>query len=197
MQNTIEKDIIFLLDESGSMDIMGKEPVQAVNNFINEQKAVLNSNPNFSLYTFNVKVTNVFNNIPISEVPEFSNYEPSNMTSLYDAIGEAITNKKKTERYTNVICVILTDGLDNASDMYTASDIKKLVKKMEDTYKWTFIYLGANQDAFAVGNTIGIKHCDNFKCIPGEIISVSKKLSNIVSNYRVSSLESPYTIKLS
>ena len=33
-KETIIQDIIFILDESGSMSSMGKEPVQAVNNFI-------------------------------------------------------------------------------------------------------------------------------------------------------------------
>ena len=38
-QEQITQDIVFILDESGSMSSMGNEPVQAVNSFIESQKS--------------------------------------------------------------------------------------------------------------------------------------------------------------
>jgi len=53
------------------------------------------------------------------------------------------------------ICVIVTDGYENASMEYNHDKIKNLIKKCEDD-NWSFIYLGANQDAFTVGSSLGI-----------------------------------------
>jgi hypothetical protein len=51
--------------------------------------------------------------------------------------------------------IILTDGVENSSHTYTKSHLKDLIEaKMKDG--WTFVYLGANQDAFAEAGSIGI-----------------------------------------
>jgi hypothetical protein len=65
----IVQDIIFLLDESGSMDTMGKEPVQAVNKFIEDQKSILGDDgATFSLWKFNSTVTKLIDDIPLKDV---------------------------------------------------------------------------------------------------------------------------------
>ena len=38
-------DIIIILDESGSMEVMGNEPIQAMNLFINKQKELEGVSP--------------------------------------------------------------------------------------------------------------------------------------------------------
>ena len=55
----------------------------------------------------------------------------------------------------------MTDGLENASREYKLNDIKKLIKKCEDD-DWNFIYLAANQDAFAVGSSFGVSAGNTF-----------------------------------
>ena len=48
-----------------------------------------------------------------------------------------------------------TDGLENASREYTKSHIHDLIEqKTKDG--WVFVYLGANQDAFAEAGSLGI-----------------------------------------
>jgi hypothetical protein len=187
-QEQITQDIIFILDQSGSMSSMGDEPVQAVNSFIESQKKTLTEdNSTFSLWTFNTKVTKVFDDVPLQQVTEFTNFCPSDMTALYDAIGEAINTKKQKAKHDNVVCVILTDGLENSSQEFSAKNIRDMIKDMEDNHNWKFIYLGANQDAFAVGGNMGMKHCAEYRCAVGEMIGITREVSEAISSYRSSS----------
>jgi len=51
--------------------------------------------------------------------------------------------------------IILTDGHENASIEYTKAHVKDLIEQKQKD-GWTVIYLGANQDAFAEGGSLGI-----------------------------------------
>src|SRR6478735_577070 len=51
----------------------------------------------------------------------------------------------------------MTDGMENASKEFTHAAIKALVTEREETFGWTFLYMGANQDAIEVGESIGVK----------------------------------------
>lgn len=53
------------------------------------------------------------------------------------------------------IVVIVTDGQENASREHTYADVTRLTSEYEEK-GWTFIYLGANQDAWATGLTLGL-----------------------------------------
>jgi uncharacterized protein with von Willebrand factor type A (vWA) domain len=55
----------------------------------------------------------------------------------------------------SAIC-ILTDGHENASREYRADAIKPMIEHAEKN-GWAFVYLGANQDAFAVASAYGIQ----------------------------------------
>lgn len=157
---TIPFSIVFILDKSGSMENMGKEPVDGLNNFYKEQ----NENGKFfsTLILFNHKSEIIHENIEGESVKrlEYSDYKPDGMTALYDAIGHGIT-KQESVKKENVIFVILTDGHENSSREYNRKEIKEKINKAEKEYGWKFIYLGANQDSFEVGNSIGIStSCD-------------------------------------
>ena len=187
-KSNIVQNIIFLLDESGSMNSMGQEPVQAVNKFIQEQKTSLEDDgATFSLWKFNSTVKKVIDDIPLKDVGEFIDFLPNDMTALYDAIGNAITTKKNKSNYDNVICIILTDGLDNSSVEYNLVNINSMIKEMETQHNWKFVYLGANQDAFEVGSKMGMAHCANYRCEPGEMLNVTRAVSDSVSSYRCQS----------
>ena len=188
MTDKITQNIIFILDESGSMSSMGTEPVQAVNKFINDQKAAMGDDgATFSLWKFNSTVVKLLDDVPLKDVQEFSDFVPKDMTALYDAIGHAIDTKKKKESFENVVCIILTDGLENSSSDYSAANIRSMIKDMEDNHNWKFVYLGANQDAFLVGGNIGVGRCAQYTCAPGEMIGITREVSEAVTSYRVNS----------
>ena len=49
----------------------------------------------------------------------------------------------------------MTDGAENASHRFNNNQIKEMVAAAEKA-DWTFTFLGANIDAFAVGSTFGM-----------------------------------------
>lgn len=189
-RNMTTTDIIFLLDESGSMINMGTEPVGAINAFIKEQQNVLgNKGTTFSLWKFNTNVTKVYDDIPLLQVGKFSDFNPDSMTSLYDAIGLAITTKLEKDKKDNVIMVILTDGIDNSSQQYKRTKIKDMINRVEKDHSWKIIYMGANQDVFAVGNDLGLNggSCHQYDGTPRDMRVLTSKISADVADYRVTS----------
>lgn len=106
-----------------------------------------------TLTKFSSNNTNViYRNKNVKNVPKLSNetYIPNGMTPLYDAIGKTVKKEKG-----NNLFIIITDGHENASREYKLSDITKIIKDCEKL-GWTFIYLGADQDAWANAKGYGL-----------------------------------------
>lgn len=181
------KDIIIILDESGSMVDMGDEPIQSLNNFISEQKKIVDDSK-FTLWKFNTTYSNIFDDVLLQNVVKFKDYNPSGMTALYDTIFKAINTKLKKHNHNSVICVIITDGVDNSS-IKKASEIKSLINMMENEYKWKFLFFGANIDTFTEGSKVGVSnnYCTTFKSTPqsfrGAVEMASQKVSSIRQQY--------------
>jgi hypothetical protein len=184
-QENNSTSIVFVMDASGSMETMGDEPIQGLNNFYIKQKE--SGAFTSTLVFFNENVTFHHKNVTGNDVPHLTNkdYNRGGMTALYDAIGKSIEYQKsiKTE---NVIFVILTDGLENASREYSKETISKMTKKMEKEHNWLFMYLGANQDSFAVSAGLGIHNSANYDYSPlgcSQIMrSISENVARCVSN---------------
>ena len=151
--------VMFIMDGSGSMHSMGSEPLNGLNNLIKKQKE--SGDFLFSLVVFDNLPSIVFNNVNGNDIPIMTTFhydaENGGGTALNDAIGFSINLQKKTKTK-NVIVAILTDGLENASSNFNNDQIKLMITEMTEIYKWTFMYLGANQDAFKVGRNLGIKN---------------------------------------
>lgn len=183
------RSIIFVMDESGSMRSMDNEPIDAINNFIEEQRK-FNPNIPFTLYLFNDKVRKIYDNKALSTINKFTDYNPQDMTALYDAIGTAITDKLNTRDTNDVMFVIITDGEENASRKYrTQHTISKIIEKVEKEYNWQVRFLGANIDVFGTGNSLSIKrrHCRVYNqgeqgSFSGIMRDMSQEISEGISN---------------
>ena len=178
--NSESTSIVFVMDASGSMETMGDEPVQGLNNFYAKQKE--SGDFTSTLVFFNENVTFHHKNIVGKDISILKNkdYDRSGMTALYDAIGKAIEYQKSINTE-NVIFVILTDGLENASREYKKETILKMIKKMEKEHKWLFMYLGANQDSFAVSEGLGINNSANYDYSPLGCMQAMRSISDNVS----------------
>ena len=187
---TIIYDIITIFDQSGSMAHMGNEPLEALNNFVTEQKESSVDTATFTLWQFNHEISLKIDDLPIKEVGIITDYKPSGMTALFDAIGNAIQTKMQKSKKDYVICVIITDGVENSSKEFTGkSQIQQLIKNAEEKHHWKFVYLGANQDAFSVGENMGIYRscCAQFEPVDGGLLRVTRAVSQNVASYRQAS----------
>ena len=150
--------IVMVLDRSGSMHSLISDTVGGFNRFIEDQKNDDSDETVVSLIQFNSNVEKTFINKPVSDVPvlDEDNYKTYGSTALLDALGNAILESKKDlEKDEMVIIVVITDGQENCSREYTNESIKKLVADCENNLGWSFIYLGANVDAFSEAGKMG------------------------------------------
>ena len=89
-------------------------------------------------------------------------YRPGGCTALVDAVGGAIKHIETIHKYIrkedvpeNTIFFITTDGMENASRIYSSTELKQMIerKKEED---WEFIFAAANIDAVETAKMYGI-----------------------------------------
>lgn len=142
---------IFLLDRSGSMETCWDDTIGGYNSFVKDQAEFGGT---MTLVQFDHEYIVTYSKTPMSEVVPLSRetYKPRGSTALLDAIGRTI--KEWTGEAAPTV-IILTDGIENSSHNFTKAHIKDLIElKTKDG--WQFVYLGANQDAFAEAGSIGI-----------------------------------------
>lgn len=172
-------NIVFLLDETGSMESCKSDTIGGFNQFLKDQQKGKN-NIKFSLTLFNSsKIEKKYTNENIKNVEPLSenNYKPSNLTPLWDAIGTTINELPKTK---NVLFVILTDGQENSSKEFKPDTVKNMIKENKKN-GWNFLFLGADLDTFSDAHNIGIDM--NFKIDKVNMKGAYRSLSNTVTNY--------------
>lgn len=149
-----------ILDRSGSMQVRRDATISGYNEYIKGLRADNETKYNVSLTQFDLTgfspaLTVSYLDKPLAEVPDLDHatYEPRGSTPLYDAIGETI--RRVTANGRAVITVIITDGEENASTEFDNAKIKALIAEKEKE-GWTFVFLGCDIDAYAVGGAIGM-----------------------------------------
>ncbi len=150
-----------LIDQSGSMAGTRQSTVDGINEYVNSLKED-GGKYKVSLTMFDsignseLRLDKPWDDLYIDDVPELKleDYNPSGMTPLQDAFCTTLKSIKdrKDQKY---LFVVLTDGAENTSKEYSAEDMKKLKAEKEKQENWTFVYLGANQDAFATSANYG------------------------------------------
>jgi hypothetical protein len=140
-----------------------------------------------SLTLFDNEIIHMYKK-PISGVVPLSrnNYIPRGSTALLDAIGYIIKQVPNDE--IKPILVILTDGFENSSKLYTKLHINDLITEKRKL-GWEFIFLAANQDAIATASEIGIGEMSaltfNTENVSGAFRSVSSAVSRTRTGARV------------
>ncbi len=150
--------VTLIFDESGSMQSCKGAALAGFNHYL----ANLREEPadtRFTLTLFNAGKTEVrYQSVPIATVRELDveTYRPQDGTPLYDAIGRTLSlAKQEAPVEAKKLCVILTDGQENASREYKRQQVFDLIKSCE-LQGWAFLYLGADHDVWAAGGDLGI-----------------------------------------
>lgn len=169
MSGNMKAEIVVILDRSGSMQSIVDDAIGGFNTFVEEQKKV-EGEATLTLVQFDDRYETVFDNIPLSEVPELTRetFVPRGMTALNDAIGRTINTVSarhtcpECKKNTKTIYAILTDGGENCSREFSTEKTNSMIAHARDEHGCEFIFLAANQDAFATGALYGFKKSDTF-----------------------------------
>lgn len=158
-------ELVFILDRSGSMHGLEKDTIGGFNSVLERNKA-LPGDANITTILFDHRYTILHDRQPIRSVAPITerDYSPAGMTALLDAVGQAIRKIDNVMAHTaedyragKVQFVIITDGLENASKEYSAQRVKQMIRDRQDREGWDFLFLGANMDAIAVAEDMGIQ----------------------------------------
>lgn len=169
MSNTF-CDITIILDRSGSMVSICDTMVTAINKLI----ADVDSQPGdgcWTLVQFDDRSSAlgakedfphvVFERTARKDIPDFK-LVPRGGTAMVDAIYVTVNKiKNRVSVLTEssrpkVMVVIITDGAENCSTEFNTHQLRALMAEVESQFGFSFIYLGANQDSFAVTNQYNI-----------------------------------------
>ena len=157
-------EIAFVLDRSGSMESCREAAIEGFNSFLQEQQRT-EGLAKLTLILFDDEYLVPIDALPVAEILPLDNdsYVPRGSTALLDAIGRTIDELgarlaalPEQDRPMQVIVAILTDGLENSSQNYTWQQIADVIKQQSEQYRWTFLFLGANQDAIATAAQMNI-----------------------------------------
>ncbi|MDZ4168142.1 MAG: vWA domain-containing protein [Coriobacteriia bacterium] len=153
--------INFVLDTSGSMDVIRDATISGFNEFLGDQRPE-GGDARMTLTLFDSVSRTVATAVPVREMRDLDHhtYRPDGMTALFDAIGHTL---RLTDDYVaahgpdQVLFVIMTDGHENASREFNGSRILDMIEKRKRDAGYEFIYLGANQDSMRAAESIGIR----------------------------------------
>ena len=156
-------ELVFILDKSGSMSGLEGDTVGGFNSMIERQKKESGSALVTTVLFSNESVT-VHDRVDVREIEKLTekDYRVGGCTALLDAIGEAVRHVSDVHRYirpedipVKTMFVITTDGMENASRVYSADKVKKLIEEKKQQ-GWEFLFLGANIDAVTTAKRFGI-----------------------------------------
>jgi hypothetical protein len=202
-------NVAFVWDMSGSMGAVDGATREGTRGYlmdlVKEEKNLVKKNgagvyTRFSLTAFDTAFERWLDDDPIAEVDIDSVidcYQPRGGTALYDAIAHTITNlsTKLTGNRKNEKClvIVMTDGQENSSEEYALRENGKkrlfdLIQAYEKKGNWTFVYLGANVDAFAEAQDIGIPvgNAAYYSASPQSVNLSSSSLTGVTMSRRAS-----------
>ena len=157
-------EMVFILDRSGSMAGLETDTIGGYNSMLEKQK-LLEGEALVSTVLFDHESMVICDRMPLSKVPEMTEeeYFVRGCTALLDAVGGAIHHIGNVHKYAReedrpekTVFVITTDGMENASKIYTYSKVQSMIKRQTEKYGWEFLFLGANIDAKEEARRFGI-----------------------------------------
>lgn len=155
-------DITILLDRSGSMATIKSAMESGFDEFLLQHREVPTTRISLVQFDSDNPYEEVYIERPVTDAPKLT-LQPRGWTPLLDAmcktidkVGQRLAAKHEQDRPDKVLFLVLTDGEENASREFKREDVRKRVTLQTEGYKWQFVYLGANQDAFKEADSFGI-----------------------------------------
>ena len=158
-------ELVFILDKSGSMRGLKKDTIGGYNSMLERQRCAA-GDCNITTVLFDDGYELLHDRAHIGTIGPMTEREycAGGSTALLDAIGKTVhkigtlqKNLPDDRRAEKVMFVIITDGEENASRLYSAARVKHMIGRQKERYGWEFIFLGANIDAVGTAAKVGIK----------------------------------------
>lgn len=164
-------ELILIVDRSGSMSYLQLETIDTINNVVRSQAEEAGEILDLTVALFDTTVEIMHDGVRIKDakkkVLSTKNYRPDGCTALHDAVatvidhvGQRLADRAEADRPSAVVVAILTDGCENASQYHNLADVAIRIKQQQKMFNWQFMFLGANQDAWATGESIGLDRED-------------------------------------
>lgn len=161
-KNNKKTYVAMVIDRSGSMMGLHKQTVDGINEQFNvfRRDGDNGGDTRISLIQFDDYIETVFDGLSTAELVDWESkdFQPRGSTAMYDGVWAAINNlktKEETDDTGYLVCVI-SDGYENASKEITQQTLSDEIKRLQDTGKWTFTYMLANQDIHQVSAAMGV-----------------------------------------
>ena len=157
-------ELVMILDRSGSMAGLESDTIGGYNSMLKRQRETAGE-VLVSTVLFDDRSEVLYDRIPLRKMPRMTeeDYYVRGCTALLDAVGGAIHHignvhkyAKEEDRPEKTIFVITTDGMENASKVYTYDRVKEMIERQKKKYGWEFLFLGANMDAVGTAARFGI-----------------------------------------
>lgn len=183
-------NVVFVIDESGSMTGTESDVIGGFKKVVDEQKANSAGTCSISYFKFATGVEKVFIGKDINEVEYLDGkYDPDGLTALFDGVGVAIDevgkwldSMKEEDKPEKTLVVIMTDGGENNSKDYTSDKVREMIKHQEEKYNWSFIYMGSDLNDARDTRSIGIS--TRAFASKSDYLSNYAMINSVVTSYR-------------
>jgi uncharacterized protein YegL len=156
--------IFAVIDRSGSMGNCVTDTIGGFNAFIDGQRAD-GTEIRLTTVLFDNEYQVLHHDVPLLQVKKLTKkeYFVRGNTALFDAMGRTITDaiarvgkQEEADAPERVVFLVMTDGMENASQEFTTSAVKALIEDRKRA-GWEFFFLGADLDNLQDAENIGVE----------------------------------------